>query len=178
MKKTIQISGLLFLFLVSLTGYSQVTPTKTITEPVAYNDYIVNQQNLIGKNLLSFIDVFSDTTASKNDAIGKLNIVILTASDAIDNMNSLKTYDPDFGLKQSALNLFSFYKRVLGTTYFSILDEVYSAQPDSQKVNDLVASITEEEAGFDKAYAAAQEKFAAANNFTLEENELEEKFNN
>ena len=176
MKKTFQISSFLLLVFMTVAAYSQAPPTKVITVPTEYNDYIVGQQNMIGEGILNFVSVFSDTASTSADAKAKLNLVLQTTSDVIDNMNNLQTYTPDFGLKESAINLFTFYKRIIGTTYFAIVDEVYSTTPDTAKLDEMLKAITEEEAGLDKAYQESQQKFAAENKFTLEDNKLEEKF--
>jgi len=176
MKKIVQISSLVLGIFLTFTGFAQVSSKIVITEPIKYNDFIVEQQNQIGNGIVALIAVFGDTNGTKTIAIEKLNIVLKSTSEAIDNISKLKAINPDYGLKENALNLFTFYKRTMGSTYFTVIDEIYSDQPDTDKLNELVNSISAEEAGYDNAFQTSQQEFADEYDFTLETNELQEKF--
>lgn len=147
-----------------------------ISEPVKYNDYIVDQQNLIGGKLLEMIQVLNKSESTQDEATASLEMVKATITQALSNLDILSPIE-DFGVKQDANDLFLFYQRTAQTKYPLIISQLYSASPDVDEIDKVLAEITTEEKGLDDAFLGAQQKFAAANNFTLEENELQKDIN-
>lgn len=174
MKNTIRISGVIFLFFIAFAVKSQSVSETVITDAVAYNDFIVEQQNSIGLEIKVFSSIISDTTSMKSEAVAELEVLKSVVVKSTEKLKTLKQLDPDFDMKPAAVNLFGFYKRIMETYYVTFLDELYVEIPDMDKLNVILGKITDEEAIYDNAYADAQQAFAEHYNIDLEENTLME----
>jgi len=164
------------LFFLSFESFAQSGNQLVITEPVKYNDYIVNEQNAIGEKIINLMGIVSEATSTHETAMAALQLLSNTIDNSIRNLENLKTYDPDFGMKVAAMDLFQFYHRIIQNQYVQLINELYTEQPNVEKINGLVDQVSVEEKGFDDAFQAAEQKFADANNITLEKNELQESF--
>lgn len=171
--KTLLASILLALLFAS--AYAQTGTAVVITEPVKYNDYIVDQQNLIGNKLLGLNQVMGNPEATKDDALAAIEQIKAAIEQALLNTGNLSPIE-DMGLKKAAIDLFHFYQRTMQTKYPALINQVYSDTPDTDLINTLLGEVTAEEKGYDDAFLGAQSKFASANNFSLEENELQKDF--
>jgi hypothetical protein len=170
----------LFTFTLALllyaASFAQSGNRLVITEPVKYNDYIVEQQDLIGGKLLELVQILNKNESTQDDATASLEIVKATIVQALSNLSALVPLK-DSGVKQDAADLFLFYQRTALTKYPPIIGQLYSGSPDFDEIDKLLSEITAEEKGYDEAFQQAQQKFADANNFTLEENELQKDIN-
>jgi hypothetical protein len=140
--------------------------------PADYNNFVVDQQNAIGAELKVFISVITDPASEQSEAMDELTTLSGVIDQSVKRLELLKPIDPDFDLKSSALSLFGFYKRTMTTTYVEVVNELYAEVPDADKLNQYLATITEEEAVYDNAFQSAQSAFADHYNITLEENDL------
>jgi hypothetical protein len=172
MKRSRQLFTLLLALFLYVSGSAQSSDRKVIQEPVKYNDYIVDQQNLIGGKLLELFQVFNNPESSQSEATASLEFVNAAIEQALANLSVLSPIE-DLGVKQAATDLFLFYRQTMQSKYPLLINQVYSSAPDVEEINRIMAEITNEEKGLDEAFLGAQEKFAAANNFKLEENELQ-----
>ena len=174
MKRTLRIFGIVYLLFAAFSAKSQSTSDTVITDPIAYNDFIVEQQNYIGLEIKVFSSIISDTTSYKSEAVAELEVLKSAVEKSTKNLKRLKQLNPDFNMKSQAVNLFGFYKRIMETYYVDFLDELYVEIPDMDNLNVLLDKITDEEAVYDNAYADAQKAFAEHYNISLEENTLYE----
>jgi hypothetical protein len=147
-----------------------------ISDPVKYNDYIVEQQNHIGDELLKLIAMFDALPEDQTVATDQLDVIISTAKTSIVNLNNLKPIANEFGMKQAAIDLFTFYKGTMDTDYRTVLDQLYAETPDMELLQGILVKIQEEEAAVDQKFQGAQQKFSAHHNIQLEENERQQEF--
>jgi len=172
MKQSLYLLALNFLLFLSFEATGQKSQLKVISNPVEYNDYIINQQNSIGSELKVLISIVTNDSSFKTQALTELSILTGVVEEAVNNLQNLKPIDPDSGLTASAIDLFSFYKLIMSTSYKELIDEIYAEAPDSEKMNRILTTITEDEAKYDAAFQSSQQYFSEYYNFTLEENEL------
>jgi hypothetical protein len=165
--------GLLLLLALTVGTLQLQAQSMVIKDPVKYNDYIVEQQNLIGEQLLSLIDMFSDLPEDKAVITSHLDKLINTCGTAVNKVKNLKTIPNEFGMKQAAIELFSFYKVTMDTDYRALIDEFYKAMPDGDAMQDIIARIEAAEAPLDESFQGKQGQFAKYHNIMLLENELE-----
>jgi hypothetical protein len=147
-----------------------------ISDPVKYNDYIVEQQNNIGDELLKLIAMFDALPEDQSIPTDQLNVIISTAKTSIANLNNLKPIANEFGMKQSAIDLFNFYKGTMDTDYRTVLDQLYAETPEVALLQEILVKIQGEEAAVDQKFQEAQEKFSQHHNIQLEENEQQKEF--
>lgn len=147
-----------------------------ISDPVKYNDYIVEQQNAVGVELLKLIAMFDALPEDKTVANTQLELVITTAKNAVANAQNLKPIDNEFGMRQAAIELFQFYQTTMETDYRTIIDQLYQISPDLALMQEVLARVQTAEAAVDEKFQSAQVAFAKYHNIQLEENELQEEF--
>ena len=165
------------MLLMLLVGFTALqAQSLKITDPVKYNDYIVNEQNRIGNELLKLIDMFSALPEDPAVAFDQLEVIIETAKSAQDNLKNLKAIPNEFGLKQAASELFAFYAVTMDTDYRKVIDQLYADEPDMVFMQEVLVKIQTAEAVVDKNFQEKQEKFAQYHNIQLEENHLQEEF--
>ncbi len=157
------------LFLLLLVIPFAASAQKDVLE---FNDIIVEEQTKIGQRLIDFnyaVEAGTDT-----DMPLKLTLEQVKVSIAVVEKLS---WQDGAALKKSALALFDFYKSIVSNEYkemVSIINHPELSEGDITQLNELIASITEREEKLDADFAAEQEAFAKMNNFTLEENELQD----
>lgn len=144
-------------------------------DPVLYNDKIVNAQNAIGREILTFVDFMGQ--ADWEGAENQLSGIISVTDEKILEIGKMTGYKGSITLRDAALDLFKFYNRTFKTDYQEILqilkkDEL--TEEDQGKLGEIINHITEEEGHFDEKFRNAQTTFATTHNITLIENELQE----
>lgn len=167
-------SVLLLMLIVGFTALQ--AQSLKITDPVKYNDYIVGEQNRIGTELIKLIDMFSALPEDEAVAFDQLQVIITTAKSAQDNLKNLKVIPNEFGLKQAASELFAFYAVTMDTDYRKVIDQLYADEPDMTFMQEVLVKIQTAEGVVDQNFQERQEKFAQFHNIQLEENELQEQF--
>lgn len=167
MRTIFQLINMLFILILNLHVNAQTNPSD-INDPIAYNDFIVNQQGLINVELNALFEVMQDINKTKESIMQQHAKVVSTAKTAIASLKQLKKLDPDFDFQVSAINLFDFYIRTLETGYILLIDELLKEKPDETLIENELMKLSEEEVIYDGAFAKAQESFAAHYNFTLE----------
>lgn len=167
-----------FIILLVFSGISfgQTTPVR-ISDPVKYNDYIVNEQNEIGESLLALMGVINDETSTLDIARSYLAALNSTIDHTIADMNNLEELKNDYGLKKSAMDLFGFYKRIMSDKYSVIITQLYAEIPDVELITRITGEVTDEEKGFDAAFQQAQQSFASGYGFTLSPNSMQDDLN-
>jgi hypothetical protein len=168
----LQRSTLLLLLCLGFIGLQ--AQTTTIKDPVKYNDFIVNQQNLIGEELLVLIGMFDALPDDQQVVLDQLEIVIGTCKSSIATTKNLKAIPNEFGLKANAIALFGFYEDIMDTDYRDAIAELYAEVPDTDLLQKILTSVQEEEAKFDAAFQSSQEQFAKYHNIQLIQNEIQE----
>jgi hypothetical protein len=164
----------ILLFLVAFMGMKG--QTLKISDPVKYNDYIVDQQNVIGVELLKLIDMFGNLPEDKTVATDQLEVILTTCNNGIINLQNLKPINNEFGMRQAAVELFQFYIQIMDSDYRTVLDQLYLEEPDAKLMQEILTRITESEGVVDEKFQSAQSAFAKYHNIQLEQNELQEEF--
>ena len=149
---------------------------QTITEPVKYNDYFVNNQNKIGDELLKLIGMFDNLPEDRTLVTAQLKKVIAECDNAIAAVKSIKPIANEFNLRANSQNLFEFYKTTMSDDYPQLIDELYKPAPDMEKLNAVLLKVQDGEAIVDTKFQEAQKQFATFHKIELEENELQEQF--
>lgn len=159
-----------------LAGCVLRAQTHTISDPIAYNDYIVGQQDRIGTELLKLMGMFDALPEDEQVCMDQLEVVISTCKSAIANVQNLVVIAHEFGLKQSAIELFEFYARIMDTEYRKVIDQLYAPQPDLKLMQSILVDVQDQEAKVDEKFQHAQTSFAAYHHVSLEENKLQKEF--
>ena len=167
----------LLLLLIGI-GKFAFAQTVTIKDPIKYNDYMVEQQELFTIELLNLIDMFGDLPEDKAIIDGQLQKVVEVAKSGLAAQNALKPLPNDMNLHKAATDLFEFYIKTLQNEYVTIINELYESIPDLDKMDSIVLQVQNDEAVFDEAFNKAQTNFAAKHNFRLLKNELQDEIDN
>jgi hypothetical protein len=170
------IKNFILVFLLALTATQLTAQTHKISDPIAYNDYIVDQQNRIGEELLKLIGMFDALPEDKAVCTDQLDVIISTCRSATTNVQNLKPIEKEFGMKLAALELFAFYNETMDTDYRLVIDELYKDTPDLELLNQILVRIQTAEGEVDEKFQGAQESFAKYHKISLQENDLQEEF--
>jgi len=138
-----------------------------------YNDYIINRQTDVLKQILAFGEVAQYNIDS---AEGLLNKSISDIENAIDDIKGMPAYKGNTELRDAAVSSFGFYKKIFSNEYKQILDikrKTALAESDVNEIQSLVDKIADEEKGYDERFHNAQLKFARDNNMKMKENEMQ-----
>lgn len=173
------VSFILFLTIgIVLIPGTSLKAQKTFTDAVEYNDYIVDHQNEIGRKIIQFNEVMADENVSREALNPYYEQMLAVTQDAVNQVKAMPPYKGNTELRDSAVDLFSFYLGIFREEYVEMLDIVFAESPseeDFTRMETIMTDIGEEEKGYDEKFGAAQTRFAELHGFTLEENELQEK---
>jgi hypothetical protein len=168
--------SLLFLLLLIPVG----SIAQKITDPVTYNDKIVQYQDNIGYAMVAMnehIGTNESTLSSAEELRLDLLKIIL---ESIAGIKKMQAFDGNDDMRKAGLALFQFYEKAVSTDYREAINILYKedlSEDDITVLEGIVAKITEEESEFDIAFEEAQTAFAKKHNIDLEENELQELLN-
>ncbi len=132
---------------------------------IEYNNKIVEVQ-------VELIEQFQELGRSLNSGnIEEINnnyqSSITKASESISQIENLDPIEEGEELKNAAINLFSFYSRILDTEYKQIVDTINAEQDPGDLINSLSENIAREEARYDVEFRRAQEELAEKYGFEL-----------
>lgn len=140
-------------------------------DAIEYNDYIVNQQDLIGIKIKVFVDETSSEYSTKEMEIKAAEDGEQQAAASAALVRKMPAFNGDTVLRDAAADLFEFYERILGNEYIDLVnlmwDEALSTEEYNAQYQKLLNSITERELIYDNAFSKAQENFAKKNDFEL-----------
>lgn len=154
---------------------------QTFKTAVEYNDYIVEQQTLIGEKLMTFFERFGEEDMSNAVISTILDDLLNTVNDGVLAIKRLPAYEDDTQMRQAALELFQFYSKTIDQDYREMVNLVFGGNLDdatAARFKEIVAKVQAEEVEYDLNFSSAQGAFAEKYDFTLEENELQEKMGN
>lgn len=146
----------------------------TYKSAVQYNDYIVNRQTTLIKNVMEF-----SKTADINidSAEAKLKTYVKEAEVMIEELKGMPPYKGDSSLRDAAISSFQFYKKVFEKDYMDILQirrKGYDiTEEDAANANSIIERISKEEEGYDKRFHEAQRNYADKNNMKLTDNKMQ-----
>jgi hypothetical protein len=142
--------------------------------PVKYNDYIINRQSKIVKDVIKWANMADTDLDSASAFLGKMAVSISAEIEAVKGMPA---YGDNTEFRDAAINSFEFYKRTCRDVYSKLLDyrrlgeKMTDADKEAMQV--LVENISKEEKQMDLAFKKAQKNFADQFNIKLGKNELQ-----
>ncbi len=148
----------------------------TYKSAVQYNDYIINRQTKLVKQVLE-INKIADQ--SLDSAGSFLNKSVNDAKKMIAEIRGMPAYKGDSALRDAAAKMFAFYIDLFENDYlhvFHILKkgkENISAE-DKEEFNRIIESINKKEEGLEKAFHHAQKNFAEKNRMKLIQNKAQQ----
>ena len=151
-------------------------PTMT---PIEYNDTIIKEQTKIIELMFDLVAKI-ETDLDGCEAIRLKTIVQCDSS--IQFISKMEPYDGDASMKNTALDLFNFYKKAYQNEYKEMIEILQLGDQITEKDMARMTSLNEElakrEATFDSAFQGAQAAFAKKNNIMIEDNKLQKKIDN
>jgi hypothetical protein len=160
-----------------ITSYLKVD-SQIITTAVAYNDFIVNEQNKIGEKTLILTGKLNEEGMTKELVLVALEDLLSTANASILAVQQLAPFEDGADLKQSSLELFQFYARIFDSNYREMVNLLFLENLDDEAItmlNSIVVKIQTEEAVYDEHFRNAQNAFAEKHNIQLGDNEIQER---
>jgi hypothetical protein len=154
--------------------------TNITAEAVEYNNKIVYAQNRITEKMLQFSNALTENQIKELDTIHKNLIQVVKSS--IEEIELMPAFEGDSSLKNTALELFYFYKKIIENEYSKLIaihkkaDEDYT-QEDQDWINSMVEDVEKKEVIIDDKFAKVQEQFALKYNFTIKNNNLQDSIN-
>jgi len=144
----------------------------TYKSAVSYNDYIINRQTKLMKNVVEFgkmIDTYPD---SAQVIIEKSAIEV---EKIIDEVKGMPPYKGDSALRDVAVQSFIFYKKLFEKDYPAVLAIRKKGQEnitsdEAIEYNRILENISKEEEVLEKAFHNAQQEYAEKNNMKLIDN--------
>lgn len=166
------------ILIVLLSTVSLIVHAQTkFEEPIAYNDFIVEEQTKIGEQILAFMDEFSagtyESTMAKH---AELLAQIKSSIQAIDHLDAFKG---NTRLKTASLSLFKFYLSICEKEYARMAELLFSedySEDDQKELMRLADEVAAKEVAYDSEFELAQTEFANEHGISLEENILQDEF--
>lgn len=166
---------LLIVFMSIIFSPALLGQLNKFSEPVKYNDFIVNEQIQIGKTIQAFTTALN-SSADSTVIHSKRRDIISQANKAYKQLLHTDPYGGDTSFIKHAKALFSFYAKIASTDYKQFIDILYNTNATdeqiSNKLKTLLDTITEKEKIFDANFLNAQKAFAKKYDIELTENEF------
>ena len=172
MKVFISLLTISFLLLQSCNSKPSMTP-------IEYNDTIIKEQAKIIELMFDLVAKI-ETDLDGCEAVRLKTIVQCDSS--IQVVSKMEPFDGDASLKNTALDLFHFYKKAYENEYkemIQILQLKENITPeDLARMTTLNEELAKKESTLDAAFQGAQAAFAKKNNIMIEDNKLQKKIDN
>lgn len=140
----------------------------TFNNAIEYNDYIINQQNLIVERIDAYISNISD--GDKNSTLVSLKELIKTIDQSLINLKNIGPYESNSAFRDAAIDLFEFYKSVAMNEYNEIVDIRFKEEltdEDYNRLQEIVDQISAKEKLVDDKFINSQKAFANEFGFIL-----------
>ncbi len=162
--KTLLTSFFVFFILLGLSAQSNFKAERAID----YNDFFVEQQNLIHEGLKLFNE---DISINLDSARLDLAVVNLMVNLALDDLKAAEVYEGGGELKSAYIQLFEYYELVTKEHFVEVLDLISVPEMNEEqrlRLQDVIDDVTQREIPLDKRVKDAQEAFAKMHGFTLD----------
>lgn len=168
MKYSLSFIALPFLLFLSCATNSQ--------KAVEFNNLVINEQQRISELAIKLVDTMrSDISKCKEIRLD----IVKQCDESLAAIKKLKGFEGSERMKNAAIELFSFYKKIYSNEYkqmFDILDKgVDITEEDLAFIQKMEVDVTKQEEKLDKEFADAQQELATKFNFQMEENENQQK---
>ncbi len=157
-----------------IAGGISVHAQTTFTDPIAYNDFIIDQQLAVGDAIEAIFD-FDLPDSALIWATYDLSLARVKQANA--NIKSLKPFEGDTSFIKAAIELFAYYEKTFISDYPDFITFFLDEEPlesETAEMNQRVEFLANQESALDIVFTAAQEDFAKAHNFTLTTDEEED----
>jgi hypothetical protein len=143
---------------------------------VEYNDYIVERQTNLMRNVLEFGNM---NGAEMDTAETHLRRYARQAKEMIVEIKGMPAYNGDSAFRDAALKSFHFYLDIFEKDYLDVLAIHKKGREritagDVAEANRILEKIGNEEKAHDAAFRKAQENFAEKNHIKLTDNRIQE----
>lgn len=149
----------------------------TYTSAVDYNDYIVNRQTTLMKNIMDFVQVAQSDLDSADIMLDRF---VKETGTMVTDIKGMPPYKGDSSLRDAAVSIFGFYKKIFDKDYRDIIhlrkEQDGTSQDIEGRIQQIVKNVEEEEKGYDARFQTAQKAFAKKNKMRLEENSMQKEF--
>lgn len=146
-----------------------------LTDPIQYNDFIVDEQEKIAVLLFALQDEMAVEELSTEKLWSIHTDLTNQIEESKNTMMALADYDGNTEFRDAAIGLYAFYGRMVENAYRKIMEIIVRheyTEEDLLRMEEIIAQITEEEATYDTRYQNAQTEFAARYGIELLENDL------
>ncbi len=164
---------IILLFILFGAGISLKAQT-TFTDPIAYNDFIIDQQLAVGEAIEAIFD-FELPDSALIWATYDLSLARVKQANA--NIKSLKPFEGDSVFIKAAIELFAYYEKTFINDYPDFITFFLDEAPlesETEEMNQRVEFLANWESELDMVFTLAQETFAKAHNFTFTTDEEED----
>jgi hypothetical protein len=147
--------------------------------PVEYNDTIIKEQAKIIELMFDLVAKI-ETDLDGCEAVRLKTIVQCDSS--IQLVSKMEPFDGDASMRNTALDLFKFYKKAYENEYKEMIeilqlkDKITS--DDMARMTSLNDELAKKETSLDSSFQGAQAAFAKKNNIIIEDNKLQKKIDN
>lgn len=144
--------------------------------PVEYNDIIISEQSKIIEITLELVEnLDQDIELCEKNRVD----IIKQCDSSLIIIKNLEAYNGNSRLKNSAIKLFAFYKKVYSTDYKILIDILRKGEniteDDMDQMSQIATKIELEEKDIESDFLEAQSEFAEENKIQMEENKLQKK---
>ncbi|MCA9386719.1 hypothetical protein KC669_01665 [Candidatus Dojkabacteria bacterium] len=157
---------------IGFIAYSTSLKTTNAVDAVAYNNAVVEEQNLLTQKFLVFNTKLSTDTLTEEEVIEEHGKLFEGAQVALVNIENLDIPKGSEEFTQAAKDLVNFYIDILDDEYREIINVAYSDEvtlADADEMEVIVTTITEEENELLQKFVYEQQQFAEQSGFELQE---------
>jgi len=160
--------GALYFALVFIScGESANSGSYRFHSPVEYHDFIVDQQNVIIRQMLKLNELYD--SGSEKAIRERFDSLQAASKVCLTNIHNLSAYEEDSALKQDALALFQFYDAVFSKEYKRMLQIFLKGEDASEKdvaeLNAIVEFVGQQEKDLQEKLVQSQTRFATEHQF-------------
>ena len=158
-------------------GGAQDSGKRTFSSAIAFNDFIVDEQNKIIKVMLAFSN---HETAMSDKALGNemIDDIVKTTEEAIEALDGVEPYEEGETLLKSAKALFQFYHDMADKDYREMVDIISKGEDmtdaDLARIDEIALDVEKREVPLDNAFADAQAAFAKHYGMQIRKNEMQD----
>lgn len=152
-------------------AYSTFLKTDIHVDAIAYNNAVVEEQNLLTQKFLVFNTKLSTDTLTEEEVIEEHNKLFEGAQIALVNMQNIEKAEGSDEFTTAAQELVAFYIDILDNEYREIIEAAYADEvtlEEADRIELIVESITTQENELLNNFVETQQEFAAGSGFELQ----------
>ncbi len=135
--------------------------------PVEYHDFIVDQQNVIIRQMLKLNELYD--SGSEQSIRIRFDSLQASSKQCLTNIRDLSAYEKDSTLKLDALALFRFYNAVFNNEYPRMLQIFLkgelASESEVKELNAIVESVGQRERVLQEKLINSQTRFSGKHEF-------------